>query len=150
MWDTLKIEQLSFIKVTLLCCAQSFNCVLLTLFDPMDCSPPGSSVLGIFLVRILELQFLLQGIFPTLQYIFFKGQSGFFFFFSFSDFVSSVKVFTQTRKAVTDKKNGGLFLFLIVSLFLDLKGFEIPPGIQMTLSLIQHGPTCQLQIIIVF
>ena len=31
-------------------CAQS----LLTLCDPMDCSPPGSSVLGIFQARILE------------------------------------------------------------------------------------------------
>ena len=26
----------------------------LTLFDPMDCNLPGSSVLGIFLTRILE------------------------------------------------------------------------------------------------
>ena len=39
----------------------------LTLFDPMDCSPPGSSVHGIFHTRILEWVafFLLQGIFPT-------------------------------------------------------------------------------------
>ena len=27
----------------------------LTLSDPMDCSPPGSSVHGIFQVRVLEL-----------------------------------------------------------------------------------------------
>ena len=35
--------------------------------NPMDCSPPGSSVRGIFQARILEwvCQFLLQGIFPT-------------------------------------------------------------------------------------
>jgi len=34
----------------------------------MDCSPPGSSVHGIFQARILEciaISFLLQGIFPT-------------------------------------------------------------------------------------
>ena len=35
----------------------------LTLCDPMDCIPPGSSVLGIFQTRILECvekEFLLQ------------------------------------------------------------------------------------------
>ena len=34
---------------------------------PMDCSPPGSSVQGIFQARVLEWgsHFLLQGIFPT-------------------------------------------------------------------------------------
>ena len=39
-------------KVTSLCCccAQSY----LTLCDPMDCSPPGSSVRGILQARILE------------------------------------------------------------------------------------------------
>ena len=39
-----------------------------TLCDPMDCSPPGSSVHGILQARILEwavLHFLLQAIFPT-------------------------------------------------------------------------------------
>ena len=40
-----------------------------TLCDPMDCSPPGSSVRGISQARILEWEngchFLLQGIFPT-------------------------------------------------------------------------------------
>ena len=38
-----------------------------TLWDPMDCSPPGFSVHGIFQARVLELgcHFLLQGIFPT-------------------------------------------------------------------------------------
>ena len=33
--------------------------------QPMDCSPPGSSVHGIFQVRILGYHFFLQGIFPT-------------------------------------------------------------------------------------
>ena len=36
-----------------------------TLCDPMDCSSPGSSVLGIPQARILENNPLLQGIFPT-------------------------------------------------------------------------------------
>ena len=36
-----------------------------TLCDPLDCSPLGSSVHGIFQARILECYFLLQGIFPT-------------------------------------------------------------------------------------
>ena len=34
-------------------------------WDPKDCSPPGSSVHGIFQARILVSHFLLQGIFPT-------------------------------------------------------------------------------------
>ena len=38
----------------------------LTLYDPMDCSLPGSSVHGISQARILEgVALLLQGIFPT-------------------------------------------------------------------------------------
>ena len=36
-----------------------------TLWDSMDCSPPGSSVNGILWGRILECIFLLQGIFLT-------------------------------------------------------------------------------------
>ena len=38
-----------------------------TLCDPMDCSPPGSSVQEIFQARITGVgcHFLLQGIFPT-------------------------------------------------------------------------------------
>ena len=41
-----------------------------TLCDPMDCSPPGSSVHEILQARILEWVtiFLLQGIFPTQGY----------------------------------------------------------------------------------
>ena len=44
-------------------CAQS----CLTLCDPIDCSPPGSSVHGVFQARILEWveESLLQGILPT-------------------------------------------------------------------------------------
>ena len=37
-----------------------------TLFDPMDCNVPNSSVHGIFQARVLEYSsFLLQSIFPT-------------------------------------------------------------------------------------
>ena len=36
-----------------------------TLCDPVDCSPPGSSVHGILPARILEWGILCQGIFPT-------------------------------------------------------------------------------------
>jgi len=41
----------------------------LTLCDPTDCSPPGSSVHGILQARILEwvANFLCQGIFPSPQ-----------------------------------------------------------------------------------
>ena len=49
-------------------CARTLNCLVMSdLFSPMDCSPPGSSILGIFQARILErdCHFLLQGIFPT-------------------------------------------------------------------------------------
>ena len=37
----------------------------LTLWDPMDCSPPGSSVHGIFQARILEWVAILQRTFLT-------------------------------------------------------------------------------------
>ena len=37
----------------------------LTFCDPMDCSPPGSSVHGILQARILGCHALFQGIFPT-------------------------------------------------------------------------------------
>ena len=36
-----------------MCCAQSLQSCL-TLCNPMDCSPPGSSVYGILQARILE------------------------------------------------------------------------------------------------
>ena len=43
-----------------------------TLCDPMDCNPTGSSVHGIFQVRILEwnCHSLLHGIFPTQLWVF--------------------------------------------------------------------------------
>ena len=48
----------------MLCCAKSLQSFP-TLCDPIDCSPPGSSVHGILQARILEWVALLQGIFPT-------------------------------------------------------------------------------------
>ena len=56
------LDSFSGSVVVRLCeCTQS----RLTPFDPMNCSPPGSSVHGILQARILECHFLLQGIFPT-------------------------------------------------------------------------------------
>ena len=48
------------------CCAQSAQSCL-TLWDPVDWGPPGSSVHGISQARVLDwvCHFLLQGIFPT-------------------------------------------------------------------------------------
>ena len=42
-----------------------------TLSDPMDCSPPGSSIHGIFQARVLEwgaIAFSIQGIYVLLNY----------------------------------------------------------------------------------
>ena len=52
-------------KSSYCCCLVAKSC--LTLWDPMDCSLPGSSVHGISQARILEwgCLFLLQGIFLT-------------------------------------------------------------------------------------
>ena len=50
MCNSLNICCLTLLFKNLCLVAKSF----LTLFDPMDCSPPGSSVLGIFQARILE------------------------------------------------------------------------------------------------
>ena len=45
-------------------CACSQSCP--TLYDPLDCSPPDSSIHEIFWARIgMGCHFLLQGIFPT-------------------------------------------------------------------------------------
>ena len=41
---------LTFLSDSICMCAQS----CLTFYDPMDCSPPGSSVPGVFQARILE------------------------------------------------------------------------------------------------
>ena len=46
-----KIKYLIYICAVLCLVAQSG----LTLYDPVDCSPPGSSVRGILQARILEL-----------------------------------------------------------------------------------------------
>ena len=53
--------------ITKLCACAKLLQSCLTLCDPLDCSPPGSSVHGILQARILELggHALLQGIFPT-------------------------------------------------------------------------------------
>ena len=49
------LEVLSVLELCDLCvCAKSLQ-LCLTLWDPMDCSPPGSSVHGILQERILEL-----------------------------------------------------------------------------------------------
>ena len=51
-----------FVYVCVGVCGQSCP----TVCSPMDCSPPGSSVHGIFQARILRgCHFLLQGLFPT-------------------------------------------------------------------------------------
>ena len=53
----------------------------LTLSDPMDCSPPGSSVHGIFQARVLEWGAIAFSV-PPLRYFYFwniklaKGQQG--------------------------------------------------------------------------
>ena len=60
----------------------------LTLCNSMDCSLPGSSVLGIFQARILEWVALLQGIFLTqglnLCHLYLLHCQFFFFFFTTS------------------------------------------------------------------
>ena len=48
--DTTERLSLNPLPPFVLCVAQSY----LTLCDPMDCSPPGSSVHGVFQSRILE------------------------------------------------------------------------------------------------
>ena len=82
----------------------------LTLCNTMDCSPPGSSVRGVFQARMgchdpltgVGCHDLLQGVFPTqgsnlhllcLLY----WQMGFFFFFFFFFFTTSVTWETQIR-----------------------------------------------------
>ena len=47
-----KVQITSFIRPCMCVCSVTQSC--LTLCDPLDCSPPGSSVHGIFQVRILE------------------------------------------------------------------------------------------------
>ena len=45
-------------------CVLSHFSHVLTFYDPMDCSPPGSSVYGILQARILEWDFSHSGIKP--------------------------------------------------------------------------------------
>ena len=64
MWDAkLPIE---FIMLEARLCAQLLSCVRL-FCDPMDCTPPGSSVHGIFQLEYcgVDGHFLIRGIFPT-------------------------------------------------------------------------------------
>ena len=49
-WDLLSGPRHQFVNVSMIVCAQLCS----TLCDPMDCSPPGSSVHGILQARILE------------------------------------------------------------------------------------------------
>ena len=57
----LEIERVNFCHPGLCLVIQSCQ----TLCDPMDCSPPGSSIHGIFQARILEWVAILQGNFLT-------------------------------------------------------------------------------------
>ena len=64
LWtDKSKVKVINLMFVNILVCAQSCP----TLWNPMDCSPPGSSVHEISQAGILEVgcHFLLKGIFPT-------------------------------------------------------------------------------------
>ena len=63
-WKALESHHLPFISCVCICVVTQ-SC--LTFCDPMDCSPPGSSVHGISQARILEwgCHFLLQGVFLT-------------------------------------------------------------------------------------
>ena len=69
-------------------CSVAESC--LTLCNSMDCSPPGSSVLGIFQARILEWpsSALLQGIFLTQgsnpRHLYLRHWQFFFFFLTTS------------------------------------------------------------------
>ena len=51
------------LPATILCCCLAAKSYL-TLCDPMDCSPPGSSVHGILQARVLEWVFLSPGDLP--------------------------------------------------------------------------------------
>ena len=54
LWESRKMRRTAWVpEISVLCCAQSLQSCL-TLCDPMDCSPPGSSVHGILQARMLE------------------------------------------------------------------------------------------------
>ena len=54
-----------YLSTTVSLCGCSIVHLCLTLYDPMDCSPPGSSVEFYRQEYWVGLHFLLQGIFPT-------------------------------------------------------------------------------------
>ena len=54
-----------YFSINLDCALCSVTQLCMTLWNPMDCSPPGSSVCGILLARILEGCHALLQIFPT-------------------------------------------------------------------------------------
>ena len=47
------LSRQKYLGIILMCCAKSLQ-ICPTLWNPMDCSPPGSPVRGIFQARILE------------------------------------------------------------------------------------------------
>ena len=53
-----KVQSSFLLNAECVCCVCAHACSAIqlcpTLYDPMDCSPPGSSVHGIFLARILD------------------------------------------------------------------------------------------------
>ena len=54
LWESRKMRRTAWVlEISVLCCAKLLQSCL-TLCDPMDCSPPGSSVHGILQPRILE------------------------------------------------------------------------------------------------
>ena len=65
----LKIGEEQYIHVFLICNTQYVMCLVVqscpTFCNPVDCSPPGSSVHGIFQNTGVGCHFLLQGIFLT-------------------------------------------------------------------------------------
>ena len=67
LWKLFRLWSGNWDPVSHVCVPAKLLQPCLTLCDPIDCSPPGSSVCGIFQARILELgcHALLQGLFPT-------------------------------------------------------------------------------------
>ena len=62
-WLSIALKGFVNLCVCVCVCVNCQSCS--TLWDPMDCSPPSSSIHGILQARILEWVALLQGIFPT-------------------------------------------------------------------------------------
>ena len=54
LWESRKMRRTAWVlEISVLCCAKLLQSCL-TLCDPMDCSPPGSSVHGILQARTLD------------------------------------------------------------------------------------------------